>query len=277
MLIGRFSSLLFLLGLGIAAVHLPQIGKKFTHGPLLHSTKTEPSHARHLQDIYSLSNQKAPGANLDRMSAHKGILYTQDEIKQLDRESQQILSDINPQVDIIRNPIIDKILRASKTLDSKLKNRSLMNLQSAQTVNQKQNKDHRSRAGGWSLLDLLNHASLQKAAWRFPLIILGLAVLFLALGQKSWARLLAGFCHSVTRKWLFVFSLAVVGSFMFLSMNLWHILPGCLWQAPIVCVLFSAGLLRMMDMNAPVWNRTLLSLLSPLTACVLVSAIGFVK
>lgn len=103
--------------------------------------------------------------------------------------------------------------------------------------------------------------------WRGLMGLMGLGVALLLVGLKGAARLCLGACHSLSHLWLLLFSLAAVLVFIAIKVNLWIVLPSALWAAPIVSALACLVLFRLIDVNFPLWNSTVTSLLAPVGAC----------
>ena len=117
-----------------------------------------------------------------------------------------------------------------------------------------------------------NREALSDWVWGVPALILLASFLCLILGQKGYARFLGRACFSLCRVWILGLSLITVLCFTLWQVNAWGLLPPGFWISPILSVLVSAGLLRLLDMNFPVWNATLMSFLSPLIACAIMLA-----
>ncbi|TBR23200.1 hypothetical protein EPO15_06415 [bacterium] len=103
------------------------------------------------------------------------------------------------------------------------------------------------------------------ATWG-PVLLLGLAVVLAIIDLKGAARALAGLCHWSTRSWLILLSVAAPGLRYLWRIDVWGTLPSELCWAPAAAVLVSAAILRQLDLNEPVWNKTVLALSAPVVS-----------
>ena len=170
----------------------------------------------------------------------------------LSNEERSLLSDASPEVKVMANPLMAKILQnsaAGHPSDPGAVQQSLQTLISFQ----KFYDDYQTTLSG--------------LLWASCVGLVLLAALVLVLDMKGLSRLLCGVVHSLSGRWLWAVSIGALGAFLSMKVNLWASLPSELWVAPSVGLLMSAGLLRTLDMNAPVWNGTFTSLLAPLASC----------
>lgn len=107
------------------------------------------------------------------------------------------------------------------------------------------------------------------ATWG-PVMLLGLAVVLAIIDLKGAARALAGLCHWVTGHWLILLSFAAPGLRYLWRVDVWGSLPSELCWAPAAAVLVSAAILRTLDLNEPIWNKTVLALAAPVVSGVAV-------
>lgn len=103
------------------------------------------------------------------------------------------------------------------------------------------------------------------ATW-VPVLLLGLAVVLAIIDLKGAARALAGLCHGASGSWLILLSVAAPGLRYLWRVDLWGSLPSEMCWAPAAGVLFSAAVLRQLDLNEPVWNKTVLALSAPVVS-----------
>lgn len=113
-------------------------------------------------------------------------------------------------------------------------------------------------------------AWLSSAATWGLAALLTIAVVLAIVDLKGAARALAGACHWVTGNWLILLSGAGLGLRYAWRVDVWGLLPGEFCWAPAAAVLASAGILRVLDMNEPVWNKTVLALAAPVLSGVVV-------
>jgi hypothetical protein len=119
-----------------------------------------------------------------------------------------------------------------------------------------------------------NQAIILGAMWAAPALLVFVAGVMLAIGAKGIARFLAKLCFSMSSKWLFIFSVSAAGLYAAAHINLWSSLPHDLWAVPVVALLAAGGILRVADMNYPVWNSTTGALISPLLSCLFIVGWG---
>lgn len=103
------------------------------------------------------------------------------------------------------------------------------------------------------------------ATWG-PVLLLGLAVVLAIVDLKGAARALVGLCHWTTSAWLILLAAAAPGLRFLWRVDVWGTLPGEFCWAPAAGVLVSAAFLRMLDLNEPVWNKTVLALSAPVVS-----------
>lgn len=103
--------------------------------------------------------------------------------------------------------------------------------------------------------DLVRQARGEQKSIHNPLIDL-----------KGAARALAGLCHGASGSWLILLSVAAPGLRYLWRVDLWGSLPSEMCWAPAAGVLFSAAVLRQLDLNEPVWNKTVLALSAPVVS-----------
>ena len=107
------------------------------------------------------------------------------------------------------------------------------------------------------------------ATWG-PVFLLGLAALLAIVDLKGAARALVGLTHWCTGTWLIVLSAAAPGLRYLWRVDVWGAIPSELCWAPAVAVLVSAFFLRLLDINEPVWNKTVHALAAPVLSGVVV-------
>jgi hypothetical protein len=233
---GRLSGLLSLAMLGFSAASLPQ----------------------------KLDGLLAMKAGLDQqmLAQQDTILAAADAARdggtskpaQLTAEERQLAAEFSPQSQVLTTPIMGAILQASKSRGVSQLDASRWLLAAYQTFQQ-------------------NQALFISVVWAAPAALLLPAGLLLALGFKGGTRFLADHCLSLSTWWLLALSAATAALFVAAKVNLWTTLPHDLWAVPAAAVLFSAGLLKLVDVNFPVWNAAFGALGAPLLSCVFI--LGF--
>ena len=111
------------------------------------------------------------------------------------------------------------------------------------------------------------------AVWGVPGALLLLSVLFAIVDLKGIARALAGLCHGLSGFWLMALAGAAPAVYRLLRVDVWGAMPGELWGVPAGAIILSAVILNFLDMNEPIWNRTVMSLASPVVSCLAVMAL----
>jgi hypothetical protein len=119
-----------------------------------------------------------------------------------------------------------------------------------------------------------NQAAILGLMWAGPALLVFLAGVMLVVGAKGVARFLAQLCFSMSSKWLFIFSVSAAALYAAAHVNLWTSLPHDLWAVPITALLVAGGILRVADLNYPVWNTTTGALISPLLSCLFIVGCG---
>lgn len=160
-----------------------------------------------------------------------------------------------PPVEVIRNPIIDSLLNQGAGARSR----------------------HAGMPPGLSLDSLLRWRPSKEAALVLsataifgPAVILGFSVVLALVDFKGAARASAGFCHRASGNWLVFLSAAGLGLRYGCRVDVWGLVPGEFCWAPAGALLVSAAILRVLDLNEPVWNKTFLSLAAPVLSGVVV-------
>ena len=105
---------------------------------------------------------------------------------------------------------------------------------------------------------------LMPLLWALPGTLLALAVLGIFISSFSLTRTAAGMAYGISRLWLWALAWGSLGLAAATRVNAWEALP-TEWVAPPVAGLVAAAfLLKVIDMNYPVWNSAVKGLLSPL-------------
>jgi hypothetical protein len=172
----------------------------------------------------------------------------------LSAEERQILAEITPSVELKMNPLMAAMLEKSRSGATPGARRDSL-LESARYIAMA----HRVYQE--------NQARLVGVIWGAPALLIVGALALSMMGAKGTARTLAGACHSIAGKALWGLSLSAIVMFATSRADLWSSLPNDLWVVPAWSIVASAFILRAIDMNAPVWNGTLMSLLAPLVSC----------
>ncbi len=133
------------------------------------------------------------------------------------------------------------------------------------------------RARGFWLLAQKGYRALgpKVSAWLWivPFGVLTLGFAAMAFSQAAYARWAAELGCGGSRLWLGAVSWAIVGLAVATKMNPWPLIPNELILPPIAWLAGSACLMRLVDMNHPVWNSLLRGCMYPLLSMAFV--VGF--
>jgi hypothetical protein len=111
---------------------------------------------------------------------------------------------------------------------------------------------------------------LLAVIWGVPFALCLGAGVSLGVSRFSWARSAGGASFRLASSLLVLLSAACILAYLLGTVNLLVMLPAWLWAAPVVFLLVSAFLMRLVDLNYPFWNRTISSLILPLLAVLVV-------
>ena len=109
--------------------------------------------------------------------------------------------------------------------------------------------------------------------WLAPLVPLLLGFGALGLSQFSFALWAAEFGCRWSRLWLWLLSGTVVALFLATRSNPWPLVPSELIVPPLYWLAGSALLLRLLDMNHPIWNTLWRGCAFPLASMGLIAAL----
>jgi len=136
------------------------------------------------------------------------------------------------------------------------------------------------RIQGMAMMVKFNHADtvkkVEKYLWFFPAVLLGISLIAKFLDCPGCASFSARLVYKSFAWYLALLSLGCVFVQIVVEVNLMGLIPRTFWDAPVAGVLFSAFILRILDMNFPFWNRTLIVFSMPLTASVVTFGWGYI-
>jgi len=119
------------------------------------------------------------------------------------------------------------------------------------------------------------------ALWLIPASAAVLSFLLFVVKRYTLSLSLTGLIFLLANSAIWFLSITVILSAALTKQSLLPVLPRDLWLSPVVFLLVSSGLLRLVDANYPFWNRTVSTLFTPIAAACLASnwgrAEGFVK
>lgn len=232
---GRPISLIFLLLLAFAAARLPYA---------LQSKVIIPEAATQEDETYEEEDSAwADDFSLDSLGARE----TDEEFE---ADYREIIGE-RPELEIQKNPLVDKLLKMGR---SKARKR----------------EERKRRPFEWNVWFERQSGLLSRWSLGVPGVLNLAGLLFVLLGLKGQGRSCLSFCHFLASTWIFLLSIFAVFLFAVPHINAWAVLPNGVWSWPIVGILVSAALLRTLDMNAPVWNDTIKSFITPLAAFTIV-------
>lgn len=199
-------------------------------------------------DLPHFAFLKKPAAVLNRIeqaSSHEAVvsksMINEEAFEHLDPETRKAAIEAAPKMEVHMNPLMRSMM------DKKDQETEWPSLPILSWLNRYQNELTQGVAAGAAGL-------------------LGVGLLSLLLGQKALGRFCVLTCFSLSRKWLFVLSAAAFFLYATQRVNLWTVMPGLIWMAPVGSILACLAFMRVIDQNYPVWNDTIMSFLSPLTA-----------
>jgi hypothetical protein len=117
-------------------------------------------------------------------------------------------------------------------------------------------------------------AKVKPWLWAIPIILTVVSLSAFLVAQAGAARTLSDLGYGLSRKWLWVLSIAVAALAITTRTNPWPLVPRELLVPPILWMLASAFLLRQVDMNYPVWNAMVRGVVAPLLSMVIVLLIN---
>lgn len=111
--------------------------------------------------------------------------------------------------------------------------------------------------------------SLAKYLWAASITLTVAGLFALLLGRYGITRLTANLLFCLSSWCLIGLSGACIVFQIAGKVNIMSVLPQQFWVAPACSLLVSAGILTLVDLNSPVWNRTIKTLALPVTAALL--------
>lgn len=235
---GRLGNLLFLAGLAFSALTLPRHLQKFlpaTGIPFSNPTAALPQLPGGVSgDVYVIQQE-----TLDIPMP-----------EELGSSSADFSSESAPAVEIQMNPLMGKMLEASR--------------------NSKKKPPLVSVGLKWREWLVANGDVMAAWAWRLPLGLIVFSLAACLMGWKGAGRSGVMLCYSLCGKWMFLISFTAIVFFIWQKVNLWSALPGGVWQSPILGIAACLLFLRFLDMNYPIWNSAVKTFLAPITACLII-------
>ncbi|HOX22030.1 MAG TPA: hypothetical protein PLL10_01090 [Elusimicrobiales bacterium] len=240
--------------------------------------------AREKMEASALNDSSNASASQQPQSLEISALYGDFE-KQLEKmtpEERQMYREMSPQMEMITNPVVQKLLGSGKPGAGVA---GLLNTASGQ------------ESGEAALFSPLQKLSLQLKAWvlvgrtvyypkyrsellfvmwAVPLCLMAAAFILLMLGQATAAAAFGQLVYRLSSLFLVLVSIAAAAAYLALKINLLAYIPMECWCAAVVFVFGGGLIMRSVDMNYPFWNYTVTSLLTPAMASCLIFVWGLV-
>ena len=119
-----------------------------------------------------------------------------------------------------------------------------------------------------------HQAGMATALWLVPAGAALLSFLLFLGKQYTLSLSLTGLIFLVANFVIWILSASVVLSAALTKQSLLPALPRDLWLSPVVFLVVSCGLLRLVDENYPFWNKTITTLFTPIAASCLAAGWG---
>lgn len=107
-------------------------------------------------------------------------------------------------------------------------------------------------------------AAMAYALWFIPSALVVFSFLLYLWKKYTLSMMLTGLIFAMSSFLIWTLSAAVALSTVFTKQSLLAALPRELWLSPVVFLVISAGLLRLVDENYPFWNKTVTTLFTPI-------------
>jgi len=124
-------------------------------------------------------------------------------------------------------------------------------------------------------------AALAYALWFVPSALVVFSFLLYLWKKYTLSMMLTGLLFALSSFLIWALSAAVGLSTVLTKQSLLAVLPRELWLSPVVFLVISAGLLRLVDENYPFWNKTVTTLFTPIAVSCLsagwLNGAGFLK
>ncbi|MCX5786294.1 MAG: hypothetical protein NTX59_11455 [Elusimicrobia bacterium] len=121
------------------------------------------------------------------------------------------------------------------------------------------------------------NAVLPMIWWGVPLILMVLTLLGIVFFHYAFARLLCSCTFKFCTLTLTVLSLGVLAAAIAGKPGFIVAIPRDIWFAPVLFILGSATVIRIIDMNYPIWNEALKAFAFPILSSVVVMAWTYLK
>jgi len=121
----------------------------------------------------------------------------------------------------------------------------------------------------------MNKTKLIAILWLLPCVILALACAALLCSSYMWARFLGELSLRLSAFILLAASVTALVAYFSSSYAAYAFLSKDLFLAPVLFALFSALLLKRVDLNYPVWNRLAVAFACPVAVFVAIQGWGY--
>jgi hypothetical protein len=119
-----------------------------------------------------------------------------------------------------------------------------------------------------------HQAGMTIALWLGPAAAAAFSFLLFVFKRYTLSLSLTGLIFLLANSVIWFLSIAVVLSTALTRQSLLAALPRDLWLSPVVFLVISSGLMRLVDENYPFWNKTITTLFAPIAAACLAAGWG---
>jgi hypothetical protein len=168
-----------------------------------------------------------------------------DPFRLLDDEERDIVSPLIPEVQYIRNPIVDKLLTLKGVPPE-------AGAQAAARARRSVEKGAAAAASAFVIL-----------AWAFPAVAVAAALTAFLEGRNSWTRSFASAARRGSRFLLWTFFAAAAAASLWARADLWKASPPSVWVVPLAGAAAGAGILRLVEKRFTKWNMPSRTLTRP--------------
>ncbi|MFC1679528.1 hypothetical protein ACFL2T_04895 [Elusimicrobiota bacterium] len=231
----RFQSLLLILALAVVAAKLPSYVRQ--QAPLPADTPSAEEDADE-DELMAFAERRAASAGVELTPQHRAAIRA-----------------ATSKSEMIRNPVLDKLLSMPK---------------------------RPSLGRAFSARGSVVAETLEPFAGAIRILLwAALAIIFISyaasafLGLTGLTRFVSKVGHRLASLWLVWLSVVAATLLVLAKVDIWASLPGDGQLAAVLILLASAGALKSLDHNAPVWNSTVTGLATPIAVSLLV--LGYLR
>jgi hypothetical protein len=253
---GRLASIVFLFG---AAAVLPPILARLSPGASMARSR--------IQELSRLAGEAgSPGAAPSMPEDLRGMVEQAEEdpssFSPEEREILQDMRELGEPKGSMEAPVLRKLAEAAGSPAGR-----------TASVRSKVRSAYEAFLSGYER----RRSGLMPLLWGLPLSLAALAVLGILFSSPALTRLFARAGFGLCRLWLSLLAWGAAGLALAAWVNPWLGLPREFLAAPLSGLLACALLLRLNDMNYPVWNPLLTGCLSPIASALFAFGVLAVK